>query len=77
MERKLSRIKADEKTDEEAIHFGSLVETKKVVTVVFKDGEQLRGRIRYYDRYCFSLKTEPLGLNVFTRKSSVRTILEE
>jgi hypothetical protein len=64
-------------TGNEAIAFKSLVDSKKKVTVVLTTGERLRGRVRYYDRDCFSLGPLGGGPNLFLRKSSVLYVLEE
>jgi small nuclear ribonucleoprotein (snRNP)-like protein len=64
-------------TGSEASYFRALVDSKARVTVVLKNGERLRGRIRYYDRHCFSVGVRGGGPNIFLRKSSVKYILEE
>ena len=40
-------------------------------------GETLRGRVRYYDRDCFSLGPEKGRPKVFLRKEFVKYIYEE
>ncbi|HYK89803.1 MAG TPA: hypothetical protein VE398_13580 [Acidobacteriota bacterium] len=64
-------------TGEEAAYFRSSVDSHATVTVVLRTGERLRGRIRYYDRDCFSIGLVPRGPNVFLRKDSVLYISEE
>ena len=64
-------------TGSEASYFRSLVDSKTRVTVVLRNGERVRGRVRYYDRFCFSVGVDGGGPNVFLRKSSVNYILEE
>ncbi len=64
-------------TGAEAAYLRSLVDSRATVTVVFQDGERLRGRIRYYDRDFFSVGPEGKGPNVFLRKKDVRYISEE
>ena len=54
----------------------SLVDSRAAVTVVLKTGERLRGRIRYYDRNCFSIGPADGGPKIFLRKSSVCYICE-
>ncbi len=66
-----------ESTGSEVESLKALVDSGNIVTVVLSTGEQLRGRIRYYDRECFSLGSEPRGPNIFLRKSSVKYICEE
>jgi hypothetical protein len=44
--------------------------------VVLKTGERLRGRIRYYDRDCFSLGPAGGGPKLLLRKGSVSYICE-
>jgi hypothetical protein len=61
----------------EASELRALVDTRAIVTVVLKTGDQLRGRIRYYDRDCFSLGPAGGGPKIFLRKSSVLYISQE
>ncbi len=61
----------------EAEYLRSLVDSRKRVTVVLTTGETLRGRVRYYDRYCFSLGPEKGRPKVFLRKDAVRYLYEE
>ena len=61
----------------EAMELRSLVDSRAQVTVTLKSGEQLRGRIRYYDRDCFSLRVAGGGPKLFLRKSSVLQIQED
>lgn len=62
-------------TGSEAGYFRSLVDSKAKVTVVLRTGERLSGRIRYYDRCCFSLGPVGGGPKLLIRKSSVKYIL--
>jgi small nuclear ribonucleoprotein (snRNP)-like protein len=55
----------------------SLVDSRKVVTVILKDGEILRGRVRYYDRDCFSVRQAGGSRKFFLRKTDVSSILLE
>jgi len=64
-------------TDMEAPFLRSLVDSRASVTVVLKNGEMLRGRVRYYDRDCFSVGQAGGGPNIFLRKNSVLYILED
>jgi sRNA-binding regulator protein Hfq len=66
-----------EQTGSESAYFKSLVDSHAQVTVVLKDGERFRGRVRYYDRYCFSLGLSAEGPRIFFRKASVSYICEE
>ncbi len=61
----------------ESSYLKSLVDSHAKVTVVLKDGERLRGRIRYYDRYCFSIGLSARGPRIFLRKASVSYISED
>jgi len=61
----------------EASYLKSLVDSRAKITVVLKTGERLQGRIRYYDRDCFSLGPAGGGPKIFLRKSSVCYISEE
>ena len=64
-------------TGSEAPYLKSLVDSRATVTVVLTTGEELRGRIRYYDRECFSVGPADGGPKIFLRKSSVVCIREE
>jgi small nuclear ribonucleoprotein (snRNP)-like protein len=66
-----------EHTGSESDYLKSLVDSRAKVTVVLKTGERLQGRIRYYDRYCFSLGLSGQGPRLFLRKESVSYISEE
>jgi hypothetical protein len=68
---------ASDQTGEEASFLKSLVDSRARVTVVLKTGERLSGRIRYYDRYCFSLGPAGGGPKLFLRKENVQSIREE
>ena len=61
----------------EAAYMKSLIDSRAIVTVVLRDGEHLRGRIRYQDRDCFSVGPAAGGPKIFLRKGDVRYILEE
>jgi hypothetical protein len=60
----------------EAAYLRSLVDSKAKVTLVLKSGEQLHGRIRYYDKDCFSLGPADGGPKIFIRKHSLLYISE-
>ena len=66
-----------EHTGSESSYLKSLVDSRAQVTVVLKTGEKLRGRIRYYDRHCFSIGLSAKGPRLFIRKDSVSYIAEE
>ena len=66
-----------EHTGSESSYFKSLVDLRAQVTVVLKTGEKLRGRIRYYDRHCFSIGLSAKGPRIFIRKENVSYIAEE
>ena len=66
-----------EHTESESAYLKSLVDSRAKVTVVLKSGEKLRGRVRYYDRDCFSVGLSARGPRVFLRKASVSYISEE
>jgi sRNA-binding regulator protein Hfq len=66
-----------EHTGSEAVWFRSLIDSRAEVTVVLTSGEKLRGRIRYYDRHCFSIGLSARGPRFFLRKSSVSHIETE
>ncbi len=64
-------------TGAEPDYLKSLVDSRAKVTVVLKTGERLQGRIRYYDRQCFSLGLSAHGPRLFIRKENVSYISEE
>lgn len=66
----------DESTGAEAGYLRTLVDSRAEVTVVLQDGEQLRGRIRYFDNNLFSVQLTDLGLNILVRKDHVLCINE-
>jgi sRNA-binding regulator protein Hfq len=66
-----------EQTGSETAYLKSLVDSRAKVTIVLKSGERLRGRVRYYDRDCFSIGLSARGPRFFLRKDSVSYILEE
>ena len=66
-----------EHTGSEAAYLKSLIDSRAKVTVVLSNGERLRGRIRYYDRHCFSIGLSAEGPRIFLRKESVSYIAEE
>jgi hypothetical protein len=66
-----------EHTGSEATYLKSLIDSHTKVTVVLTSGERFHGRLRYNDRYCFSIGLSPDGPKIFLRKSSVSYISEE
>jgi small nuclear ribonucleoprotein (snRNP)-like protein len=66
-----------EYTGSEAAYLKSLIDSRATVTVVLTDGEQLQGRIRYYDCDCFSIGLSATGPRIFLRKDSVAYISED
>ena len=64
-------------TGSESAYLKSLVDSHAKVTVVLKSGERLQGRIRYYDRHCFSVGLAARGPKIFLRKENVSYICEE
>jgi small nuclear ribonucleoprotein (snRNP)-like protein len=63
-------------TGAEAEYLKSLIDSRALITVVLTSGERLRGRMRYYDRHCFSIGLASGGPKIFVRKSNVRYIEE-
>ena len=61
----------------ESSYLKSLIESRSTVTVILKNGEKLKGRIRYYDRDCFSVGLTTEKRKVFLRKENVSYIAEE
>ena len=66
-----------EHAESESAYLKSLIDSRAKVTVVLKSGEKLRGRVRYYDRHCFSIGLSARGPRIFLRKESVSYISEE
>jgi small nuclear ribonucleoprotein (snRNP)-like protein len=66
-----------ESTGSEAAYFRSLIDSKKRVIVVLKTGDRIRGKVRYYDRHCFSIGPTGGGPNIFLRKTNVKYLYEE
>jgi hypothetical protein len=66
-----------EQTGSESVYLKSLVDSHAKVTVVLNDGERFHGRIRYYDRNCFSIGLSAEGPRIFLRKTSVSYIAED
>jgi sRNA-binding regulator protein Hfq len=74
---KPSHLRPPSSTGAEAAYLRSLIDSRTMVRVILKTGEQMRGRIRYYDRDCFSLRVADGGPKLLLRKSSVLEIQEE
>jgi small nuclear ribonucleoprotein (snRNP)-like protein len=66
-----------ESTGTESTYLKSLVDSRAVVTVTMMDGETFEGRIRYYDRDCFSVGLLTEKRKIFLRKENVSHIIEE
>jgi hypothetical protein len=66
-----------DRTGLEAADLKGFVESGATVIVVLESGERLRGRIRYYDRDCFSVGPADGGPRIFLRKSGIRYLHEE
>jgi sRNA-binding regulator protein Hfq len=66
-----------EHTGSESAYLKSLVDSHAKVTVVLNSGERFQGRIRYFDRHCFSLGLSAEGPRIFLRKESVSYIAED
>ncbi len=64
-------------TGSEANYWRTLIDTKRLVTILLKTGERLRGQIRYYDRNMLSLGQADGGPNLFLPKHSVVQVIED
>jgi sRNA-binding regulator protein Hfq len=64
-------------TGSEAVYLRSLVDSKKLVTILLITGDRLRGKIRYYDREMLSLGQTGGGPNIFLPKHSILQIVED
>jgi len=73
----VSELVHPEHTGSESSYLKSLVDSHAKVTVVLTTGEKLQGRIRYYDRHCFSIGLSANGPRLFIRKENVSYIAEE
>jgi sRNA-binding regulator protein Hfq len=71
-----SKMPASE-TGSEALYLRSLVDSGATVTVVLMSGEELVGKVRYYDRNVFSLGLIPNGPNVLVWKHQVLNLQEQ
>jgi hypothetical protein len=66
-----------EVTGMESLYLKDLVEEEKMIVVVLTSGEEIRGRIRYYDRDVFSIGPADGSPKIFIRKSGIRYLYEE
>jgi len=73
----LHNLARPQDTGSETNYLKSLIDSRAKVTVVLKNGERFRGRIRYYDRDCFSVGLSIHGPRMFIRKENVSYISEE
>ena len=64
-------------TGSEAVYLRLLVDSGATVTVLLTSGEELVGKVRYYDRDCISLGLAPRGPNVLVRKDQVLLLREQ
>jgi len=64
-------------TETESSYLKSLIESRLKVTVTLKNGERVQGRIRYYDRDCFSVGLSTEKRKLFLRKENICYISEE
>lgn len=65
-----------ESTGMESLYLSDLIESETTVVVVLNNGEEVRGRIRYYDQDVFSIGPEEGGPKLFLRKSGIRYMYE-
>lgn len=73
----VQNLKNPENTGSETAYLRSLVDSRSKVTVVLKNGEKLRGHVRYYDRDCFSIGVSAKGPRFFLRKENISYISED
>jgi len=73
----LQNLANPENTGSETAYLRSLVDSRSKVTIVLKNGEKLRGRVRYYDRDCFSVGLSSKGPKFFLRKENISYISED
>ena len=60
----------------EALYLKELIDTQKTIVIVMNDGDQIRGKVRYYDKDVFSVGPEGGGPKMFLRKSGIRYLYE-
>lgn len=65
-----------EVTGAEAAYLKTLIEEETPVAITLRNGEELRGYVRYYDRDIFSLGPLDGGPKLLLRKSSIRYLHE-
>jgi small nuclear ribonucleoprotein (snRNP)-like protein len=66
----------EESSVKESSYLKHLIDSRALVTVTMKTGEQFQGRIRYYDRDCFSVGLQSENKKLFLRKENVSYISE-
>jgi sRNA-binding regulator protein Hfq len=64
-------------TETESSYLKSLIDSRSKVTVKLVTGETFQGRIRYYDKDCFSLGLTTEKRRLFLRKENISYISEE
>ena len=64
-------------TETESSYLKSLVDSRSKITVKLVTGEKFQGRLRYYDKHCFSLGLTTEKKRLFLRKENVCYISEE
>lgn len=67
----MRRVASPDQTHAENFYYQKQMQSKTMVVVVLKDGEQIQGLIEWYDRNCIKL-TRHNGMNLLLYKPSIR-----
>jgi host factor-I protein len=66
-----------EQTHAENFYYQKQIQSKTPMVVVTRDGEQLRGVIEWYDKYCLKLNRTGSQSNLLVYKSAIRYMFKE
>ena|SRR5579863_5907193 len=67
----MRRVASPDQTHAENFYYQKQMQSKTMVVVVLKDGEQIQGLIEWYDRNCIKLNRHN-GMNLLLYKPSIR-----
>ena len=65
-----------EQTSAEAFYYVKQMNNRTAMVVVLEDGEELRGRIEWYDRACIKVNRDG-GANLLVYKHAIKYMLKE
>jgi sRNA-binding regulator protein Hfq len=66
-----------EQTHAENFYYQKQMQSKTLMVVVTRDGEELHGVIEWYDKYCIKLNRSGGQSNLLVYKSSIRYMFKE